>query len=1251
MNSISVESFNKIINNQFKKFPFQDDPRYQFRLRYELLEIETQNCCDYFIELVRQRKKFPNENNLLVPVLLGICNEYNIEEMPKTKTNEFPDVDVDFLADVRDYLKNEFTPSQYKAENTCSIGTYGRYALKSAMIDMARIYGYDRQEVLNITTNLRMKDEDGDELTYEEALEMYPELKSYMDKYPELALAVQKLLHRVRNTGKHAGGVIVAKDEINKFVPLMKTTGGDQLVSQFVEGLATQELGPIGLVKFDLLVVSALEQAGHAAKMIKDRHGIKVICGTNHDWDKTDYLNDDKAISYANEADLIGIFQYDSNGIREVVKASGINSFDDLVAIVSLYRPGPLNAEMDQVFIKRKTGQEEYVIHPVLDPILKSTYGVLVYQEQVMRLLNVVGKIPLKDCEAIRKAISKKKVSTFVKYKEQFIENGMSVLGTIREEVTEIWKNLEFFSAYGFNRTLTEDTIIYCVDGTKQIKDICAGDKVYCVNEKGEQAQTEVVAVHDHGVVDVVEVTFDDGYSVKCTPDHKFLTKNGQIPLWQIVRDNVDVLSSPMGDLNAKEKSNESNLWSVISKYKKSCKSSKELSKVRRNISSRKNRKVQSQIFLREEVPQKTKISRAFESLSGLHLFEMERDGEEAYISMRDRVSTKQNVGRPSSNLQAMHRNQKEKHQGSNGQIKQGQFSTREKGDIFRNSQENFIEERCARSKSIAIEKMERQESREVFRVNFESAKVSKKISNGNLGSKQTKLGTFICPLWTKTKICGSGKRQYLDRSGWMFSFLGNKIKKQQKTSQFQKCSRKRSHVERRSHSEKKHNSFQAESFDFSSENWRNVSRVVHTVPKYATITNTGSLVSRRVLRVVPVGKRQCYDLEVAVPTHNFILPNGVITSNSHAVSYTFISSRQLYLKAYYPLEFFTALLMLEANEEKKRIYITDAQNHGIEVRVVDLNKSKANFSIHDNAIYIGFGNIKGIGMDTANKIVALQPFKDVDDFLRRFGTDSSVLKALIPLKVFGEDIKKAYNYWQSFMSKNKKVIDKNKRSNKSYLELKKTVLSLLPEKYWNLDLSEELFTILKSIHDSADVNKLYKKWIRINSKEEAKIEISYEDFDDDDMVIEDKEVLLELNDICVAERKHYGFQFTCRLKMMKMYNDNCTFDRVISSHAMGATKHMVQVEVLDVNKRYSKSGKPYCQLVAMDSNFRVERINVWEDDYSVFKHLLEVNKCLSMQVKPPSNGFSTYSLNSPPKHRRHLLPSSEMDFRIVLID
>jgi len=119
----------------------------------------------------------------------------------------------------------------------------------------------------------------------------------------------------------------------------------------------------------------------------------------------------------------------------------------------------------------------------------------------------------------------------------------------------------------------------------------------------------------------------------------------------------------------------------------------------------------------------------------------------------------------------------------------------------------------------------------------------------------------------------------------------------------------------------------------------------------------------------------------------------------------------------------------------------------------------------------------------------------------------------------------------------------------------------------------------------------------------------------------------------------------------MKMYNENCTFDSVVNSHVLGATKHMVQIELLEVNKKFSKSNKPYCQITAMDSSFRIERINIWEDDYAVFKNLLNVNNCLSMQVKPPSNGFSTYSLNSPPQHKRYLLPSPEMDYRIILMN
>jgi hypothetical protein len=117
------------------------------------------------------------------------------------------------------------------------------------------------------------------------------------------------------------------------------------------------------------------------------------------------------------------------------------------------------------------------------------------------------------------------------------------------------------------------------------------------------------------------------------------------------------------------------------------------------------------------------------------------------------------------------------------------------------------------------------------------------------------------------------------------------------------------------------------------------------------------------------------------------------------------------------------------------------------------------------------------------------------------------------------------------------------------------------------------------------------------------------------------------------------------------MYDPSCTFANAIELHANGVRRHNVQIEVLDVNVKYSKNNKSYCQLIGMDSEFRIERINVWADDYVIFKHILEKNNCLSIQVSPPTNGFSTFSLNSPPQHKRYLLPSNTLDYRIVLIN
>jgi len=223
----------------------------------------------------------------------------------KTKTGEFPDVDVDYLPIVRDYLKTTWAPKVFGETRVCNIGNYGTFGLKSTLIDMARVHGLDRQEVLQITTELKLKDDEGQALTYDKALELYPKLKAYCEAHPDVAQATQKLLHRNRSMGKHAGGLILCNQDIDKFVPLVKGTDGEA-VSAWVEGLHGQDLGPVGLIKFDLLVVNGLWQIALTVKLVKERHNIKNISAYPGEWDWSDtsYLNDPLSIQTANAGDL-----------------------------------------------------------------------------------------------------------------------------------------------------------------------------------------------------------------------------------------------------------------------------------------------------------------------------------------------------------------------------------------------------------------------------------------------------------------------------------------------------------------------------------------------------------------------------------------------------------------------------------------------------------------------------------------------------------------------------------------------------------------------------------------------------------------------------------------------------------------------------------------------------------------------------------------------------------------------------------
>ena len=446
----------KICQEKLKEKGLFEDKRYQKRLEWELKEIEVQDKENYFIDLLTRKVIYPeNQNNLLVPYILGIVKDFNIDQDPEFFYGDLPDCDVDYIPQVREFLKNEWAPKTFGEQYVCNIGNYTTYGIKSSLIDMARVHDKDRGELLALTTKLQTKDDEGKALTWESAMKVDPGLKKYCDDNPDVAKAAHKLIDRNRGMGVHAGGLIISSMPLTDLVPLVKRKDDPQ-ASAWVEGLHGQDLQPVGLVKFDLLVISNLLQIAHCCRLIYERHGIEKICalpGKSNWTDMDQYRNDEKALAMADEGDLKCIFQFDSDGIRNLARSGGVTRFEDLVAYSALYRPGPLNMKMHERYIERKRGREEYNLHPMLDEILNGTYGVIIYQEQVMKILHIIGDIPMRDVETVRKAISKKKVEQFIKYKEVFIKNGKKNLSCTEEESEELFNQLISFSEYGFNKS------------------------------------------------------------------------------------------------------------------------------------------------------------------------------------------------------------------------------------------------------------------------------------------------------------------------------------------------------------------------------------------------------------------------------------------------------------------------------------------------------------------------------------------------------------------------------------------------------------------------------------------------------------------------------------------------------------------------------------------------------------------------------------------------------------------------------
>lgn len=885
---ITKEQLESVCVDALKKLGLENDPRYKKRLRWEIDEIAAKSKVEYFWNLHQNKVRYPvNQNNLLVCKLLGICKDHDIDKEPNCEYGEYPDIDVDYLSFVRDYLKVDWAPKTFGQEFVCNIGNYTTFGIKSALIDMARVHDLPRDEIQALTKNLEAKDDEGKALTWDAAMKLYPDLKKYCeqsDDHKKMADAAKRLINRNRGMGVHAGGLIISNSPLHDLVPLVKRKDNPQ-ASAWVEGLHGQDLQPVGLVKFDLLVISNLLQIAKCCKLVKERHGLTGIANLPGQPDWTDvpkWRNDPKALAMADKGDLKCIFQFDSDGIRALARSGGVTSFEDLVAYTALFRPGPLGMKMQERYVERKRGREQYTLHPLIKPILEKTYGVLTYQEQIMKILNVVGEIPLKDCEIVRKAISKKKVEGFITYKEMFIRNGMKNLGVTEQEINNLWDQIEAFAEYGFNL--------------------------------------------------------------------------------------------------------------------------------------------------------------------------------------------------------------------------------------------------------------------------------------------------------------------------------------------------------------------------------------------------------------------------------------------SHAVAYTYISQRLLYLKAHYPHEFYTAVLSCENLSEKIKEYKMEAKVHGVEMHRLDINKSALTFDLVGDVVYYGLSNVKGIGEEPAKRIVAGQPYKDFEDFLARFGTDANVLKPLIGLRCFKDASPVTlWKFAEYYKDAQKKYDDKKKRFAASLVRYQEEFERLSNTKmeiasftgdnpfdgtaeFWKkYDVMEEI-EVDKEVEceegdegaeereidtwieiDGVDIKRVEKKWFRMGKgkkkfnrlkalqalwrryqKAIEKDQVNLLklprliDFDPEQWEIDD-DLLKELREPVKCEEKYYGFAWVHDLEQSPDYKGNMTFERFRSNPDLKTAP--VEVKVLKVQKKQGKKTEFY-QVECEDATNEFAKFNVWMDDWERWGPELKKGNLLRVRLMPPSGNYPTYTFESPPRQMRwKLVPKNkEDDFRVVVM-
>ncbi len=452
---LCTQGFERLLKEQY--IPENQKEFYQARLDLEADLIISMGFIGYFL-VVSDFIQWAKRNGIpvgpgrgsaagaLVAWALEITNidpiKYNLlfERFLNPERITMPDIDIDFCIEGRERVI-DYVREKYGHNNVCQIITFGTMMAKGVIKDVARALSIPFEDANMITSLIPSQLN----ISLEEAKKTEPKIQELIDNNPQVAhlfSIAEKLEGITRHASKHAAGVVICPEPVDNLLPVYIPAKTNDLVTQY----AMTELESLGFLKMDFLGLKTLTLIDRVINMIKKNHE------THINIDKLD-LDDAKTFKLLGDGKTSGVFQLESNGLKEVLKKLQPNKFEDIIAVNALYRPGPLGSGMVNDYVERRHGRQQVTyLLPELEPILAETYGVIVYQEQVMKIASAVGNYSLGEADILRRAMGKKKAEVMAEQQQIFVEKAKA-RGTDPDKARELFDLMAYFAGYGFNKS------------------------------------------------------------------------------------------------------------------------------------------------------------------------------------------------------------------------------------------------------------------------------------------------------------------------------------------------------------------------------------------------------------------------------------------------------------------------------------------------------------------------------------------------------------------------------------------------------------------------------------------------------------------------------------------------------------------------------------------------------------------------------------------------------------------------------